>query len=476
MKKKNILKRMGAFCLCILMLTGNFLGAYGAEEMMYHIHWAYQDMYGEDGAELFETTVHTEELVEGSEVEISVNYKGSNGWVATITAMEEPLDYEMTSNSISFTMPNADVEILLQEMENYDKGDLSGEDTSLGEDIGKQHDVTTSRAYEPDVSIGKAAKWDNIEEGLATLTLTEKDTSDWSDNPSDYIIVLDRTRTMALDDTCFWSENTSKIGSTNSVCLNENHFYLYNGKPAKLIDYSNGIWLSDKTYFSLNGGEKTLWNAHYNSSGTRITPSLSNGCVDRLALAQKSIKDIMTVLDEQNKKELAGGLKNRVMYWSFSGPTYKDLQLHPNGLWDEVPSFTTDISAAKNAVKYQSYAGTYYNNSFEKILNEIQKKQSDQDYKDIPTKVIFISDGLLQFLLLSILLCLSVQFSSVAQSYPTLCDPMNRCMPDLPVHHQLPEFTQTHVLRVSDVIQASNPLSSSSPPAPNPSQHQGLFQ
>ena len=82
------------------------------------------------------------------------------------------------------------------------------------------------------------------------------------------------------------------------------------------------------------------------------------------------------------------------MYWSFSGPTYKDKQLHPDGLWDEVPDFTTDISKAKNAVKYQSYAGTYYNNSFEKVLREIQKKQSDKEYKDIPTKVIFISDGL----------------------------------------------------------------------------------
>ena len=68
------------------------------------------------------------------------------------------------------------------------------------------------------------------------------------------------------------------------------------------------------------------------------------------------------------------------------------------------------------------------------------------------------------------------QFSSVAQSCLTLCDPMNRSMPGLPVHHQLPEFTQTHVHRVSDVIQPSHPLSSSSPPAPNPSQHQGLFQ
>ena len=70
----------------------------------------------------------------------------------------------------------------------------------------------------------------------------------------------------------------------------------------------------------------------------------------------------------------------------------------------------------------------------------------------------------------------SVQFSSVAQSCPTLCDPTNRSTPGLPVHHQLPEFTQTHVHRVSDAIQPSHSLSSPFPPAPNPSQHQSLFQ
>ena len=70
----------------------------------------------------------------------------------------------------------------------------------------------------------------------------------------------------------------------------------------------------------------------------------------------------------------------------------------------------------------------------------------------------------------------SIQFSSVAQSCPTLCDPMNPSTPGLPVHHQLPEFTQTHVHRVSDAIQPSHPLSSPSPPASNPSQHQSLFQ
>ena len=68
------------------------------------------------------------------------------------------------------------------------------------------------------------------------------------------------------------------------------------------------------------------------------------------------------------------------------------------------------------------------------------------------------------------------QFSSVAQSCLTLGDPMNRSTPGLPVHHQLPEFTQTHVYRVSDAIQPSHPLPSPSPPAPNPSQHQSLFQ
>ena len=73
------------------------------------------------------------------------------------------------------------------------------------------------------------------------------------------------------------------------------------------------------------------------------------------------------------------------------------------------------------------------------------------------------------------LLFSSVQFSSVAQSCLTLCDPMSRSTPGLPVHHQLPEFTQTHVHRVGDAIQPSNPLSSPSP-SPSPSQHRGPYQ
>ena len=88
---------------------------------------------------------------------------------------------------------------------------------------------------------------------------------------------------------------------------------------------------------------------------------------------------------------------------------------------------------------------------------------------------LFIHSGVISPLISSSIFS-SVQFSSVTQPCPTLCDPMNCSKAGLPVHHQLLEFTQTHVHRVSDAIQSSHPLSSPSPPAPNPSQHQSLFQ
>ena len=89
------------------------------------------------------------------------------------------------------------------------------------------------------------------------------------------------------------------------------------------------------------------------------------------------------------------------------------------------------------------------------------------------SSVVLPSSPLFSFL--PSLLKKSVQFSSVAQSCLTLCNPMNCSTPYLPVHHQLPEFTQTRVHQVSDAIQPSHPLSFPSSPAPNPSQHQSLF-
>ena len=89
---------------------------------------------------------------------------------------------------------------------------------------------------------------------------------------------------------------------------------------------------------------------------------------------------------------------------------------------------------------------------------------------------IVCTDSFLQSSLNDVTAIQHPDFSSVAQSCLTLCDPMNRSTPGLPVHHQLPESTQTHVHCVGDAIQPSHPLSSPSPPAFNLSQHQGLFK
>lgn len=352
-----------------------------------------KDMYGKDGSALFETSVAPKSLIAGTEVTVSVNYKGAIGWAARISGASGNISYEMTAENLRFIMPDEDVTIEIEEMEVYNKGDLSNEDTELGEDIGKEHEVTTSREYEPDVSLGKSAKWDDIEKGTATLTLTQKTTSDWSDNPSDYMIVLDRTISMVVDHTVVYGRNTDTLGFGCSVCLNPNHFYMYNGKPAKLIDYGHGFYISSGEYFSTDsymGSEDALWERHYDSAGKRIAPRVYNNCIDRLSIAQNSIKDILDVLDAQNQKELAGGKKNRVMYWSFSGANAVN-----DGTWDEVPEFIEDMDAVKNAIKYEGYPGTYYYRSFEQIQQKLKEKQKDAEYKDIPTKIIFISDGML---------------------------------------------------------------------------------
>ena len=98
------------------------------------------------------------------------------------------------------------------------------------------------------------------------------------------------------------------------------------------------------------------------------------------------------------------------------------------------------------------------------IRHVIKIKETADVYEDLLCAMFF-----------TIMIFSSVQFSSITQSCPTLCNPMNCSTPGLPIHHQLPEFTQTHVHRVGDAIQPSHPLSSPSP-APNPSQHQSLFQ
>ena len=102
------------------------------------------------------------------------------------------------------------------------------------------------------------------------------------------------------------------------------------------------------------------------------------------------------------------------------------------------------------------------NNRFYNIILDIAKER----ISDLEDNIVGITQNAPQV----------YQYGSVVQSCPTLYDPMNRSTPGLPIHHQLPEFTQTHVHQVSDAIQPSHPQSSPSPPAHNPSQHQSIFQ
>ena len=114
-----------------------------------------------------------------------------------------------------------------------------------------------------------------------------------------------------------------------------------------------------------------------------------------------------------------------------------------------------------------TYCNQYSFDCTGKVPHKLCKKFSEM-------QLIKVCDKVISIIMASILYSecfgniLNYQFSSVAQSCPTLCDPMNRSTPGLPVHHQLPEFTQIHVHRVSNAIQPSRPRSSPSPPAPVP--------
>ena len=117
------------------------------------------------------------------------------------------------------------------------------------------------------------------------------------------------------------------------------------------------------------------------------------------------------------------------------------------------------------------------------IQREEQERDKDEDKYIQTLEMNLMSEGLpdsSQHILMCCVswqsLCCWSKFNSAAQSCPTLWDPINRSTPGLPVHHQLPKFTQTHAHQVGDATQPSHLLSSPSPPAPNPSQHQGLFQ
>ena len=172
-----------------------------------------------------------------------------------------------------------------------------------------------------------------------------------------------------------------------------------------------------------------------------FTQGIERNCLNIMKVKEQSEK-VGLKLNIQKTKIMASG---PITSWQIDGETVSDFIF-----WGSKITADGDCS---HEIKRRFLLGR-------KLMTNLDSIFKSRDIT-LPTKVRLVR---------------SHQISSVAQSCPTLCDPMNRSTPGLPVHHQLPEFTETHVHQVSDATQPSHPLSSPSPPAPNPSQHQSLFQ
>ncbi len=353
----------------------------------------------EEGASVFDVSVEPEEFYEGAEVLVSVNYTGDQIWTATVTYGEEDrdLEFSLSSSEITFTMPAADVEVVLSEREDQNLGDLSADDSSITGDW-QGSTSSTKKEYEPDVELSKSARWTDIEDGYAELTLTEKDTSDYANIPVDYIIILDRTRTMSLSNMTWEQGGYPDIVNENSPCINPNHYYHKGGISLSLVDYYTGFDTSSGVWFdNLPGGADSWTKRHYNASGQQISVSYENGCQDRLTMAKEAIYELLDQIAEDNADVPVGKIKSRVAFWSFADGTYFGGYdpYRERGLYNYT-SWTEDYEAVKAAVNgVKTYSGTYYYESLKEARDMITKRnESDPDRAGIYTKVIFISDGI----------------------------------------------------------------------------------
>ena len=196
----------------------------------------------------------------------------------------------------------------------------------------------------------------------------------------------------------------------------------------------------DKTQTGIKISRKNINNLRYVDDTTLMAESQEE-LKSLLMKVNEESKKVGFKLNIQKTKIMASGL---IISWQIDGEKVK---------------IVTDFIFSGTKITADSDCS----HEMKRRLLHGRKAMTCLDSRDttLPTKVYLVS---------------SVQFRSVAQSCPTLCDPMNCRTPGLRVHHQLPEFTQTHVHQVRDAIQPSRPLSSPSPPAPNPSQHQSLSQ
>ena len=347
---------------------------------------------------VFHASVEPQDLYEGAEVTVAVDYTGDQIWTATVTYGEDDtdLDFSLSSSGVTFVMPAADVEVVLSEREDQNLGDLSADDSSITGDW-QGNTSSTEKEYEPDVELSKSARWTDIEDGYAELTITEKDTSDYSNIPVDYIIILDRTRTMSLSNMTWEQGGYPDIVNENSPCINPDHYYYKGGISLSLVDYytgfdsSSGVWFDD-----LSGGASSWTKRHYNASSQQISVSYGNGCQDRLTMAKQAVYELVDQIAEDNADVPSGKTKSRVAFWSFADGTYYGNadSYRIRGLYNYTP-WTENYAAVKTAVsEVKTFSGTYYTESLKEAYDMItERNRTDSEHADVYTKVVFISDG-----------------------------------------------------------------------------------
>lgn len=345
-------------------------------------------------SETLSAEVDSDELYEGTKVKIRVTNTGMNIWAAEITCEDGELEAGEEEDILTFEMPDADVEVRIYELESQEQGELSGEDSSIPGDF-QGNQSHTRKDNEPDIELEKSARWTNIEDGYAELTITEKDTSDYSNIPTDYIIILDRTRTMALSDYNHEDGSAYNYMGYHSPCINPAHYYYKGGIYLHMIDYFTGYDYIKNVWFYNLPGSFDFWERHYNQNGTKIMPTLENGCYDRLSMAKKGIQELVDMIAAQNAKVTGDGLRSRVAFWSFADEYSKITgDKRDKGLYNYTP-LTDNYEQVKRAVsEVKNYSGTYYLSSLQEAYDIITTRNAtDSRRKNVYTKVIFISDG-----------------------------------------------------------------------------------
>lgn len=381
-----------------------------------NISFVYQDLAGDTVTEEnapVKGTVSPSLLYEGVEVTIHID-TAAGSWGASVTKDNAAEGEEYVTRTIDtagktviFVMPDDDVTVTLYEKEGTSvvDPDLDDGSTNISGEVDEEVAALGS-GTEPTVALSKSAVWTDIENGLADLTITEQDTDKQTNIPTNYIIVLDKTRTMSLNEATWenggdsyytaQSATSASYQKTNSPCLNWEHKYFYRGIEIRYVDYENAYFVSGDSLTSWfnpsDVGAEEHWRYH------SCTPLYRNGCTDRMTAAKEVLVDLVekvkTQMEELNDPENM----STFTYWGFANDqsTYDtdyttSVGRYADGIYHFIEK-STDYDAVIEKIQHTgTRSGTYYLPSFELAQRLISSWKNNGDRAF--TKFVFISDG-----------------------------------------------------------------------------------